>query len=150
MLLEHYIESPRLLRYDPHTGLSQEQPRAELAETNPTSAGFFADSTCGLWGVYASPRGPVLFHGTRRFELAEPSTSIDLVPGQVENRFSLRQGGVIQAECSYKRAPRTDWGFDSWSAEEESADFFLWLKSQFGTADFIERFTTSNDVSGDA
>lgn len=149
MLLEHYIEAPRLLRYDPHTGLSTEQPRAELADSNPTTAGFFADSTCGLWGVYASPHGPILFHGTRRFELAEPSTAIELVPGQGENRFSLRQGGTVRAECSYKRAAREDWGFDSWSAEEESADFFLWLKNQFGTTDFIERFTTSSDVSGD-
>ena len=150
MLLEHYVESPRRLRFA-ETGLSaEEQRRAELADSNPTTAGFFADSTCGLWGVYASPRGPILFHGTRRFELAEPSTAIELVPGQVENRFTLRQAGVVRAECSYKRPSRADWGFDSWSAEEESADFFLWLKSQFGTGHFVERFTASSDVPGEA
>lgn len=146
MLLEHHIEAARLLHYDPRTGLSSEQPRAELADSNPTTAGFFADSTCGLWGVYASPRGPILFHGTRRFELAEPSTAIELVPGQAENWFSLRQAGAIRAECLYKRAQRADWGFDSSSAEEESADFFLWLRTQLGTSDFMERFTTSGDA----
>lgn len=150
MLLEHYIDAPRLLHYDARTGLSSEQPRAESADSNLATAGFFADSTCGLWGVYASPRGPILFHGTRRFELAEPSTAIELVPGQAENRFSLRQGGAIRAECLYKRARRADWAFDSWSAEEESADFFLWLKTRLGTSEFMERFTTSSDLSGDA
>ena len=149
MLLEHYIESHRVLRYDPQTGLSEELNRTELPDSSTIAFGFFSDSACGLWGVYASARGPILFHGTRRFQLAEPSTEIELFPGKEENRFGLRQGGVVQAECSYKRARPSEWGFDSWSAEEESADFFLWLKTQFSTDDFIERFTTAENVGGE-
>lgn len=147
MLLEHFIEPKRVLRYDPQTGMSDELDPTEVPDSSALAFGFFADSQYGLWGVYASPSGPVLFHGTRRFPLTEPSTKIDLDPGNEENRFSLRQGGVVRAECRYRRPDRSQWGFDSWSTEEESADFFLWLKNQFLTDDFVVRFTRPQDDS---
>lgn len=145
MLLRHYLDARRVLRYDAQTGLFDEFSREQLADGTAMAFGFFADSQCGLWGVYASPAGPMLFHGTRRFPLMESSTSIELAPGKEENRFGLRQGGLLRAECKYKRPAASEWGFDSWSGDEESADFFLWLRNQVETDDFFRRYTRPSE-----
>lgn len=144
MVLGHYADSKRVLRYEPQTGVFEEMP----ADGSPTAFGFFTDSQCGLWGVYASPTGPVLFHGSRRFELTAPGTAIDLEQGVNENRFRLLQADVLRAECTYKRPSASDWGYDNWSAEEDSADFFLWLSHQLGTKDFVERYTRPQEAGG--
>ncbi len=143
MLLQHYSDGYRVLRYDPQTGLSQEV--AGLAKEHPTGFGFFADSKCGVWGVYASPEGPILFHGTRRYRLNEPSTILKLVRGNDESHFGIHQGGVLRAECWYTRASPSDWGYDNWSAEEESADFFMWIKNRASSSDFLAHYTRPVD-----
>lgn len=146
MLLAHYSDNQRLLRYDADSGVFDET-RVELnVERQSTAFGFFADSTCGVCGVYASPAGPVLFHGARRFRLADAETKIELAQGAEENRFRLMQRGVIAAECTYKRPSSSEWGFDNWSADEDSADFFLWLSHQVGTEDFVRRFTRPIEI----
>lgn len=141
MVLRHYADSQRMLRYDPHSGVFDELHAEARPRDSATRFGFFADSHCGLWGVYASPTGPVLFHGSRRFQLNEAGTTIDLVQGAEENRFRLLQREDLRAECTYKRPSSSEWGYDNWSADEDSADFFLWLSHQVVTEDFMRRYT---------
>ena len=145
MLLDHYIEASRVLRYDPETGSSEELRREQVPEGTETAFGFYTSVGDDIWGVHASPDGPILFHGRDRFRLADRSSEIELAPGERQNRFVFRQGGAARAECMYPRAKGTDWGYDSWSTEEESIDFFLWLKRQVGTPDFNVRYTRHAD-----
>ncbi len=141
MLLDHYIDAKRVLRYDPETGSREELGREQLPEGAETAFGFYTAAGDDVWGLYASPDGPILFHNAERFRLADLSSEIEVTPGERQNRFVFRQGGAVRGECAYPRAKRADWGYDSWSAEEESVDFFLWLKHQVGTPDFNVRYT---------
>lgn len=143
MLLGHYADSQRILQYDPQTGVFDELRADACAPGSGAGFGFFADSGAGLWGVYASPTGPVLFHGSRRFSLVAPGTKLEVVPGTTANHFRLLQEGVVRAECTYQRPSASEWGYDNWSADEDSVDFFLWLSHQVVTEDFVRRYTRS-------
>ena len=56
-----------------------------------------------------------------------------------KHQFRARRGGKPIYELRYPR--RTDWGYDNWSADEESADWFLWFAGSAADAQFYQYFT---------
>jgi hypothetical protein len=120
VLVVGYLERVAL-SYAPLTGKHELVPHRE-----GPNAGFFQSVGAGFCGVYASADGPVYFHGAAR-SVVDAHVTAEVTLGEHENRFVLRRGDHVIDDFAYPRVPRSSWGYDNWSADEESADFFMWL-----------------------
>lgn len=138
IFLKNYSEAKLALEYDPQTGKRMEIAR-ELV-TAPFARGFYVRAGGDLVGVYASPAGPVFFVNGERYEMKDPAFGVEHHRGEREHQFTARCGGELIYELQYP--PRTDWGYDNWSADEESADWFLWLAGSVAEAQFYRYYTT--------
>lgn len=137
MFLQNYNRGRLLLEYDPETGKGVEIAR-DLAGA-PVARGFYVSVGHDLVGVHASPAGPVFFVNGDRYPMKDPSFSVELRQEEQEHHVTAWSGGRAVYEVRYPR--RTDWGYDNWSADEESADWFLWLTSSSAEEQFYRFFT---------
>jgi hypothetical protein len=142
ILLQNYHRGQAVLAYDPGTGQGEEIARN--AAGAPVARGFYVNAGHDLVGVHASPAGPVFFVNLDRYSMTDPSFSVELHPGAQDHHFIARRGGKPVYEVRYPR--RTDWGYDNWSADEESADWFLWLARSAAEAQFYRFFTAPADT----
>lgn len=134
--LKNYDNARLVLEYDPATGKAMEVAK-DLA--GATSRGFYINSGHDVVGVYASPDGPIFFVNRDRYPMTDTAFGVEHHPGAKEHRFTARRGGAPVFDVAYP--PRTDWGHDNWSADEESADWFLWLAGSAKQAQFYRYYT---------
>lgn len=127
-----------ILAYSPERGQFEEKARAELGDDVSLSRGFYVNVKGVVIGVYASSRGPVLFHNNERFLLADEACRIELATGVDENQFILRWNGQEHLTIRYPRVKIKD--FDVWS-DEETVDFLLWLQQSVSQAQFFDYYT---------
>lgn len=119
----NYDDAGRVLEYDEAVGTYRERRKAEV--TKELSRGFYVNAGKDLVGVFASPRGPVFFVNDKRYPMHDPTFAVELHPGEKENEFIARHDSDPVFLFRYPR--HTNWGYDNWSTEEESADWYLWL-----------------------
>ena len=139
VVLNHYLER-RGLRFDVDTG-ELEQLSDERPDAWKEPGGQFITVGTAVWGVVSTPTGPWLVHDSERMPLARPDLDLQVEQGETVNRFRLIETGTTRFETDYPRPARAAWGYDNWSAEEESADFFLWLAKAMKNAELVERWT---------
>jgi class 3 adenylate cyclase len=124
------------LSYAPLTGKHEVAPHRD-----GSSDGFFQRVGEAVFGVFTSSEGPVYFRDAERFTISA-NVSATVTPGDHESHFVLRRRDQVIDEVTYPRVSRSSWGYDNWSADEESADFFMWLASHAPTDWLRERFTS--------
>jgi hypothetical protein len=134
--LQNYDKGRLVLEYDSATGKALEIAK-DLA--GATSRGYYVNSGHDVVGVYASPDGPIFFVNRDRYPMKEPTFSVEHRHGIQEHRFTARCGGAPVLDALYP--PRTDWGYDNWTADEEAADWFLWLAGSVKQAQFYRYYT---------
>jgi hypothetical protein len=137
VLVVGYLERIALA-YAPLTGKHELVPHRE-----GPNAGFLQRVGSGFCGIYASPDGPVYFHDAARSAI-DVHVTAKVTLGEHENRFVLRRGDHVLDDFAYPRVPREAWGYDNWSADEESADFFMWL-ARCKTEWLEQRFTSAGN-----
>ncbi|HEX2689542.1 MAG TPA: hypothetical protein VHN14_23135 [Kofleriaceae bacterium] len=135
--LKNYNSGRFVLEYDPATGKAIEVAR-DLAR-GATARGFYVAQGHDLIGVFASPAGPVFFVNRDRYPMKDPTFGVEHQRGDREHRFIARRGGAPVYELRYPR--RTDFGQDNWTADEESADWFLWLAGSAAEPQFYSYYT---------
>jgi hypothetical protein len=129
-----------VLEYDDAGGTHHERPVVEVPKE--LSRGFYVNAGPDVVGVFASPRGPVFFVNDQRYPMHDPTFAVELHPGEKENLFIARHDSDPVFLVRYPR--HTNWGYDNWSAEEDSADWYLWLRNQAATERFHAFYTTAS------
>jgi hypothetical protein len=143
ILLQNYHDGRRLLEYAPETGEGVEIARDTASP--PAARGFYVSVGHDLVGVYASPAGPVFFVNRDRYSMNDSSFGVELHRGEQAHHFVARCGGKLIYEVRYPR--HTNWGHDSWSTDEESADWFMWLTSSSDGPQFYRFLTAPSDAT---
>lgn len=121
VFVRHHDVASREVAVDPHTGAL----RRDVARgpDEPLGRGFFRDVDGRIYGVCASPRGPLFFTDRESTPLAEGAWAARYPPGPYPRRFELVAGGVLRA-CVDVPAPENPDPFDD---DDTWNDFFAWL-----------------------
>jgi hypothetical protein len=138
IVLRNHDRAALMLRLDRASCDYEEVPRGDFHEFS-FARGFYITIEGHVVGVFASPLGPIFFHDKARVPMADPAVSVTWLRGEREHRFALQYAGQDRFVIAYP--PRTDWGYDVWSADEDSADFLLWLYTSTTEDRFIPWFT---------
>lgn len=128
IFLWQYARASKILQYDLNTGDYQELDRNQL--DLPDTAlwrGFYTRVNGAIFGLHASKKGPVLFNHHQHFLLTKQETRSELELGSDNNLFRVYSGDTQLVSILYPRVPESSYGFDNWTANEEDADFFMWL-----------------------
>ena len=141
ILLRHYARPAQVLRYVPETG--EHETIAGPIHDLIAARGYFEVVDGKVVGAFASEDGPVFFVGGERLSMGDPGFAIEWERGEREHRFAVQWRGALRFEARY--APKTDWGWDNWSADEESADFLLWLYNSVRGDRFHDFYTLARD-----
>lgn len=112
-----------VLEYQPGTGPVRQIERASLPPDTEDN-GFYVEVGGVFVGVFASKDGPVFFHGTKEYFLADARYTTEVQKKTGENTFLLKYNNQICVEIKYPPVKYKD--YDNWS-DEISLDFFLWL-----------------------
>lgn len=128
-----------VLEYDTETGQGSRHRRKELPLGKKTDRGFFADVDGKIYGVFASPTGPVFFHGDSRHPLEKGAFTVSLRRGSKSHRFSLSRGDDEIVSVWY-RAPQAA-GTTPYDEDEAFVDFFAWVEANIDSDRFYEWHT---------
>ncbi|NJL55411.1 hypothetical protein HC928_09660 [bacterium] len=157
--LENFYKGGQFLLYDPATGNYQEFARHALPAEKQKGGGLglYVHVAGEVIGVYSSPAGPVCVHNQDQYVLVFDEWDVqltsddehDLTSGQ--NTFLLIHQGQPAFSVTYHA--HTDRSYDPftdpWSADDESFDFFLWLKNRVRYEGFHSDYTRAWEFGRD-
>ena len=124
-LLESYDKYESMLRYDASSGDHQLLTRKEAATSGlQENVGAFVEEEGHVFGIYASPQGPVLFHDSDRVAF-NPNTmqvKVDIDTSTNIHRYSVIENGNFLFGTHYKDRPGI--GVNPYDQEPEDVDLF--------------------------
>lgn len=125
--LRHHDAADRVLMYDTLSGRNLTLPSDRVPQGRQMDRGFFVDVVGEVYGVYASPRGPVFFHGRQQIPLYNRDVNMLRRPARDGlQKFILQAPGQAPIEVRYR--PHTPTHADPWDDDPEFSDFFAWLE----------------------
>ncbi len=138
-ILQNYEKHDSVLRMDEGLQNLQLSNRSALVEDKFKSYGFFAVRDEGVCGVIKSKNGPIFFTPNSRTLINKNDFKLEIneIDGVRRVLVSNKSGQLFDSSYS----PSTDWGIDNWSAQESSADFFLWLKESLADEYFFKFYS---------
>jgi hypothetical protein len=123
--LRNYDLYEPVLRYDANDGTHQLLTReAVVASGLKKNRGAFVEEAGQVFGIYASPQGPVLFHDSDRvlFNATTMQVKVDLDSSTNIHRYSVTENGNFLFGTHYKDRPGI--GVNPYDQEPEDVDLF--------------------------
>jgi hypothetical protein len=138
-ILQNYEKHDSVLSMNEEFQNLQLSDRSALIGDKFTSYGFFVVREEGVCGVIKSKNGPVFFAPNIRTLIKRDDFQLQIsqVDGLRQVLVSNKNNRLF--DCAY--SPPKDWGIDDWSAQESSADFFLWLKESLVDEYFFKYYS---------
>ena len=143
LILPSYDRYSEFLEYGANSGRHRIVAKEEIERSGGAGAfGLFTREGNSVFGVYATPDGPVFFHDALRIRGAPGALSATVEVAQKTqtlNRFRLFQGPYCMIDVRY--AQREGIGTNPYDTTLEDVDLFALIASRIDRREFFERYT---------